>query len=104
MEKVCFFKTLDIYFYFIKSDLNAHNRKVRRTEIRENINCLVMKPLYEGTVASKLSTHKAKIYTGVCEPIFKSRYGNHKTPFNLRIYENSREIAKEVWEIKEENQ
>ena len=101
----------------IKSVINAHNRKVTTTEIRENIkpcncnvkedcpskgNCLVVNSLYEGTVTSKLPGYKAKVYTGVCEPIFKSRYGNHKMSFNLRKYENSSEIAKEVWKIKDQ--
>ena len=35
-------------------------------------------------------------------PVFKSRYGNHKMSFNLRKYENSSEIAKEVWKIKDQ--
>ena len=100
-----------------KSVLNAHNRKVTTTEIRENIklcNCnvkedcplkgnfLVVNSLYEGTVTSKLPRHKAKVYTGVCEPIFKSRYGNHKTSFNLRKYGTSREITKKVWKINDQ--
>ena len=31
----------------------------------------------------------------------KSRYGNHKTSFNVRKYENSSELSKEFWKLKD---
>ena len=84
----------------MKAVINTHNRKITTTSNatmnnkscncneKNNCplkgNCLVVNSLYEGTVTSTIPGYKAKVYAGVCEPIFKSRYNNHKTSFNLR--------------------
>ena len=55
-------------------------------------NCLAVNSLYIAKVDSSLTNYKEKHYVGVCEPIFKSRYLNHNTSFNLREYEKSSEL------------
>ena len=41
------------------------------------------------------------MYKGSTEPIFKSRYGNHKKAFNNIKYKKDTELSKEVWKLKE---
>ena len=40
-------------------------------------------------------------YIGLCEPIFKSRYGTHKTSFNHPSHRDETELSKHVWKLKE---
>ena len=100
----------------IKSIVNAHNRNITTEDTRNqrescncttkadcplNGNCLAVNSLYAGTLSSNIPNYGEKEYAGVSEPTFKTRYGNHKTSFNLRKYINSSELSKEVWNIKD---
>ena len=100
----------------VKSIVNAHNRKIttevatnRKVNCNCNIkancplngNCLTSSCIYVGAISSNLPNHGEKIYAGVSEPAFRSRYGNHKTSFNVRKYENSSELSKEFWKLKD---
>ena len=66
-----------------------------------NGNCLTSSCIYVGAISSNLPNYGEKIYAGVSEPAFKSRYGNHKTLFNVGKYENSSELSKEFWKLKD---
>ena len=60
-----------------------------------------MNNLYEATITSSLSGYGEKVYFGISEPKFKSRFGPHKTSFNNRKYGNSTKLAEEVWKVKD---
>ena len=55
---------------------------------------------YEATV---LSTNQRKVYFGLVEGSFKSRYNNHTKSFRLRCYENETELSKYIWSLKDNN-
>ena len=59
--------------------------------------------MYKAEVSTDIHNYGEKVYKGSTEPIFKSRYGNHKKAFNNVRYKNDTELSKEVWKVKERN-
>ena len=57
--------------------------------------------MYQAEVGSDIDNYDKKVYKGCTEPVFKSRYGNHRKAFNNDKYKNDTELSKEVWKIKE---
>ena len=41
---------------------------------------------------------------GLCKPIFKGRYGDHKTSFHREKYRHKSELSNFVWEKKDKGQ
>ena len=44
-----------------------------------------------------------KLYIGLTEPPFKTRFNNHKTSFRNEKHQNSTELSKYVWKLKKNN-
>ena len=44
-----------------------------------------------------------KVFFGISETEFKSRYNNHTMPFRNRTHENDTEIAKYICNLKDQN-
>ena len=100
----------------IKTIINSHNRKIiSETKVsnetscncvtKENCplqeNCLAANNLYQATVTSSTPNFGEKVYVGVCEPPFKSRFNVHKSSFNNKKYETSTKLSREIWKLKE---
>ena len=49
---------------------------------------------------NELST---KVYFGISETEFKSRYNNHTMSFRNRTHENDTELSKYIWSLKDQN-
>ena len=47
--------------------------------------------------------YRANIYISLADTTFKERHSNHKGDFKHQKYRNCTELAKYVWELKEEN-
>ena len=100
----------------MKSIVTSHNRKIltEGTSREErtcncpanatcpmNGNCLAKNVIYSGEITSNLQSYGTKEYTGISEPAWKKRLGNHKRDFANRKYENSTTLSKEIWKIKD---
>ena len=100
----------------IQASINVHNKKILQEVAplsRGDCNCqdptvcplpgecTTPNLLYEGTLTSSLENYGEKLYKGISEPIFKSRFGNHKKSFNRIDYKSDTCLTKEVWKIKE---
>ena len=64
-----------------------------------NGDCQVQCIVYEAEV--KADGEDSKIYTGLSEPPFKVRFANHQTSMKHRKYENSTELSKRVWQLRD---
>ena len=64
-----------------------------------NGDCQVQCIVYEAEV--KADGEDSKIYTGLSEPPFKVRFANHQTSMKHRKYENSTELSKCVWQLRD---
>ena len=94
--------------------IDAHNKKIlqKTTLAADNCNCKIPEncPLsgncrtknivYKADLTSK---HESKVYIGLCETEFKTRYNNHKSSFSLESRKNSTELSKYVWNLKEKD-
>ena len=49
-----------------------------------------------------ISELPTKVYLGIRETEFKSRYNNHTMSFRNRSHENNTEISKYIWSLKDE--
>ena len=58
---------------------------------------------YEATVTSSIPNYGEKLYFGITEPPFKSRFNNHTKSFRNKKYSTETELSKEIWRIKERN-
>ena len=100
----------------MKKILNSHNKKILSNKT-SNIktcncrqkdscpldgNCLSTNIIYKATVSTNTPT-ETKIYIGLCETEFKSRYANHNKAFRHRKYEHETELSKHIWSLKDEN-
>ena len=101
--------------------INAHNSKIANKEYTENDQilcncrnrndcpldgkCLSSKIVYSAEVTTETSPPilPGKIYLGICDTEFKTRYGNHKKSFRHRRYEKDTELSKHIWELKDQN-
>ena len=64
-----------------------------------NGNCLSECFIYKASVSATSN----KYYHGTCENALKERYNNHKCSSTNKSCENSTELSKYVWELKEKN-
>ena len=97
------------------SIINSHNKKVLEHEPKLQLggcncrvkdacplhgHCLSEGVLYQGSLTSTIPNYGEKVYKGISQHAFKSRYNNHNKAFNNIRYKNDCELSKEVWEIK----
>ena len=68
-----------------------------------NGNCQTERVIYEATIKSSEPNYNEKVYIGLSEPTFKSRYSCHKRSFNHEKYKNETGLSKEVLKIKKSN-
>ena len=78
--------------------LLACNCRVK-TSCPLNGDCQVQCIVYEAEV--KADGEDSNIYTGLSEPPFKVRFANHQTSMKHRKYENSAELSKRVWQLRD---
>lgn len=62
--------------------------------------CTTTNLIYEAKISSTENNCPEKIYVGISEPPFKTRFRNHNRDFNNEDYAKTTELSKEVWEIK----
>ena len=97
----------------IKSAINSHNRKILHSPVNNQsrtcncINkancplqekCLSENTLYQADISSE--NFQTKIYYGISETKFKTRYSNHKKSFNHEKHKNDTQLSNELWKIK----
>ena len=98
---------------YIKSVISSHNRKILHLPINNQVwacNCLNKtgfplkeKCLSENTiyqVDTSSENFQTKIYYGISEIKFKTRYSNHKKSFNQKKDKNETQLSSELWKIK----
>ena len=101
----------------IGSKVTGHNRKIlnadtekeerkcncpRNAECPLDGHCLAKNTIYSGKITSDLPNYGSKEYIGLSAPEWKKRLANHKSSFSNRKLENSTEISKEIWRIKDQ--
>ena len=59
--------------------------------------------LYKANITSTSENYRNKIYYGISETKFKSRYANHRKSFKNRNYKTDTELSNEIWKLKEQN-
>ena len=59
--------------------------------------------MYKENITSTSQNHRNKIYYGISETKFKSRYTNHRKSFKNRNYKTDTELSNEIWKLKEQN-
>ena len=60
--------------------------------------CLSENTLYQADISSE--NFQTKIYYGISETKFKTRYSNHKKSFNHEKHKNDTQLSNELWKIK----
>ena len=96
----------------MSSILTSHNKKIlaynerqyecncrNKDECSLGNKCLTQRVIYEADVIT-LNTSR-KFYIGLSDIPFKERYNNHKRDFRNRRYEESTELSKYSWSLKE---
>ena len=63
--------------------------------------CLVNNVVYKATVATTPS--ETKVYIGMTEHSFKTRYNNHKLSFKHRKHSHNTVLSKYIWDLKDNN-
>lgn len=63
--------------------------------------CLVNNVVYKATVAT--TPGETKVYIGMTEHSFKSRYNNHKLSFKHRKHSHDTVLSKYIWDLKDNN-
>ena len=97
----------------IKSAINSHNRKIfhlsvnsqsrtcnciKKTDCPLQEKCLSENTLYQADISSE--NFQTKIYYGISETKFKTRFSNHKKSFNHEKHKNDTQLSNELWNIK----
>ena len=97
----------------IKSAINSHNRKIlhspvdnqsrtcnciNKTDFPLQEKCLSENTLYQADISSE--NFQTKIYYGISETKFKTRYSNHKKSFNHEKHKNDTQLSNELWKVK----
>ena len=104
----------------VTNKISSHNKKiinsgnetnVKTCDCRNKSNCpldkkcltnkIVYKPEIE--INDGINELSAKVYFGISETEFNSRYNNHTMSFRNRTHENDIEISKYIWSLKDEN-
>ena len=102
----------------MKSRINIHNKTVtnpqpsaqtrtcnciNKSKCPLNNKCLSNSVLYRTNITSTTENYRNKIYYGISETNFKSRYANHRKSFKNRKYKTDTELSNEIWKLKEQN-
>ena len=97
----------------IKSAINSHNRKflhppvnsqsrtcncIKKTDCPLQEKCLSENTLYQADISSE--NFQTKIYYGISETKFKTRYSNHKKSFNHEKHKNDTRLSNEFRKFK----
>ena len=97
----------------IKSAINSHNKKIlhppinnqsrtcnciNKTDCPLQEKCLSKNALYQADISSE--NFQTKIYHGISETKFKTRYSNHKKSSNHEKHKNDAQLSNELWKIK----
>ena len=99
------------------SRINIHNKTVTKAQpsaqartcnykqIRFPLNneCLSNDVLYKANITWTTENYRNKIYYGMSETKFRSRYANHRKSFNNRKYKADTELSNEILKLKEQN-
>ena len=67
--------------------------------------CLINKIVQKTEIETKndINELSTKVYFGISETEFKSRYNNHTMSFRNQTHENDTELSKYIWSLKDEN-
>lgn len=93
----------------IKKTIDIHNsKKLITMEQTDKCNCRKNHCPIEGQCGKRNVVYQATVtsngdtesYVGLCETPFKLRYNNHKTSFTNSRYQNSTELSKHIWNLK----
>ena len=82
----------------VSRDCNCRNRE----ECPLNNRCLTDNVVYEGTVVSH-PDGAVRDYRGLCSTAWKDRWAVHNQHMNHRIHRTKCELAKYVWDLKDQN-
>jgi len=95
--------------------INAHNKHVSSPKVTEKLPCNCRRkkecPL-DGDCREKSVIYKCevtatevdkKVYIGLTEKDFKTRFNTHKQSLTNKKYKNSTSLSSYVWELKERN-
>ena len=103
----------------MKSKIKIHNEKVTKAQLPAqartcyyinkpkyplNNKCLSNNVLYKPIIASTTENYRNKIYYGITETKFKSRYGNHRKSFKNRKYKTDNELSNKICKLKEQKE
>ena len=61
--------------------------------------CLAESVVYKATVS--VANKPTKVYYGLTEPQFKTRWNNHKSSFKIPKRRNETELSKYIWDLRE---
>ena len=99
---------------YINSIISSHNKNIlqpitasfggnrrKKKSCPLNGECLTSQLFYRATVTNAVNEDMKK-NIGLADNTFKERHSNHKRDFKHQKYCNSTELAKYVWELKEE--
>ena len=84
-----------------KSKCSLNNKCLSKCSL--NNKCLSNNVLHKANVTSKTENYGNKIYYGISQTKFKSRYANHQNSFKNRKYKTDTELSNEIWKIKKQN-
>ena len=104
----------------VKNIISSYNKKIINSDNEANgktcncrnkgncsldNKCLINKIVYKAEIETNNGTNKlsTKVYFGISETEFKSRYKNHTMSFRNRTHENDTELLKYIWSLKDEN-
>ena len=104
----------------VKNIISSHSKKIINSGNEENgktcncknksdcpldNKCLINKIVYKAEIETNNDTNElsTKVYFGISETEFKSRYNNHTMSFRNRTHENDTELSKYIWSLKDEN-
>ena len=102
----------------MKQHIDSHNRRLLSSQqstttnrtcncrVRNNCpldgNCLTTNIIYQAIV-TKEDTGTESTYIGLCTTDFKSRFRNHTASFTHSDKQNSTELSKHIWKLKNDN-
>ena len=85
----------------LHSTVNNQSRTcnyIKKTDCSLQEKCLSENTPYQGDISSK--NFQTKIYYGISETKFKTRFSKHKKSFNHEKHKNYTQLSNELWNIK----
>ena len=96
--------------------ISSHNKKITNSDNETNgktsncrnksncsldSKCLTNKIVYKAEVETNngINELSTKVYFGISETEFRSRYNNHSMPFRYQPHENDTELLKYIWSL-----